>query len=101
MMPMSQRLVNRLMSVSGERSISTSFISSISRSSISRIAMWQPKHPASEAVAIRAFLNSATALPLDLVADQPLVELAFADRRHEAHAFADDAADRADLAEIA
>jgi hypothetical protein len=41
--------------------------------------------------------GSATALPLDLVADQALVEFALADRHREADALADDAADRADL----
>jgi predicted protein tyrosine phosphatase len=73
-------------------------IRAISRSSMSRIAMWQPKHPASEAVAIRALRSTQLiALRLDIVADQALVEFPLADRRGEADALADDAADRADL----
>ena len=65
---------------------------------MSRIAMWQPKHPASETVAIRGFARLGHfALALDVVADQAVVEVALADRHGKAHALADDAADRADL----
>jgi hypothetical protein len=59
--------------------------------------MWQPKHPASEAVAIAGLSQLSHRRPPRCRADQALVESPFADRRGEPFALSHDAADRADL----
>ncbi len=56
MRPTSTGLVNRLMSSIGDLLNSTSSMSLRIRSSMSRMDMWQPKQPASDAVAMTGLL---------------------------------------------
>src|SRR5512136_3262821 len=82
--PTSQVLVKRLMSSIGDLWNSTTSASLRMRSSMSRRDMWQPKQPASEAVAMTGLLmGSPRVLGPDVAADGPGVELAPADRHGE------------------
>ena len=94
-----------LMSVNGERSNSAIFIRSRIRSSMSRRDMWQPKHPASEVVAMRTGRRlqrmRSFRLPHDatprLGVDRLEIVAALADRHGVANALDQDRADRTDV----